>query len=603
MNVPPGRTSYYYEASNQSGASHRGHAQHLQTSIGQHQRKSGTPSIHSQMSSPSGYHIQPSPGSTSTLRRSPQPAQRNRGTRDLQAAGTAHQNNLQGAAQHAEIGKNPYITSQSKLQDTAQHAERNRGIKNSQNVAKDAKAKKKDSGVSDQNKLQDTAQHAKGKKRRKNLKAAGVTHKTSLQEAPQLRESSAENWQSSQGTQLQQNTKPPIDSGNDSHFNSRVNSFRKSVMYDPPEGLKGSARLHFSAYNAYMATLSVVLCLFLLGLLIACVALAVEVGRLRSELNSLNRTLSVQRVQLANETTKSYSSRLDFLQANDSTFYPELTEKIHSMHTEFYREVEGHHPNFPAISCSTLPPIYTSGYYWITASNGTSIRAYCDMSHTCGSIRGGWMRVLDLDMSKSNNFCPNGLQEQRVNGIRACVRILSQGCTSMMLPTLSVNYRTVCGKIIGYQFGYPNAVRTRSIESSFLDGITLSYGQPRQHIWSFPVAIDEVRTPDTMAYCLCINIEPGFVVYDVTPQFLSQDYFCDTGAEMRSKEPVWYTNDPLWDGVGCGNFSRCCTFQNPPWFYKQLPQSTTENIEMRLCLDEDQDEEDIAIEKVAIYVR
>ena len=43
----------------------------------------------------------------------------------------------------------------------------------------------------------------------------------------------------------------------------------------------------------------------------------------------------------------------------------------------------------------------------------------------------------------------------------------------------------------------------------------------------------------------------------------------------------WYTSDPLWDGEGCGGNSTCCEFNNLPWFYKDLPQPTTDDIELR----------------------
>ena len=63
----------------------------------------------------------------------------------------------------------------------------------------------------------------------------------------------------------------------------------------------------------------------------------------------------------------------------------------------------------------------------------------------------------------------------------------------------------------------------------------------------------------------------------------------------------FYSEDPLWDGAGCGPQSTCCSFNNPPWFYKQLPQPTTDAIEMRVCRNEPASNEDIAIEIVEIY--
>jgi hypothetical protein len=85
------------------------------------------------------------------------------------------------------------------------------------------------------------------------------------------------------------------------------------------------------------------------------------------------------------------------------------------------------------------------------------------------------------------------------------------------------------------------------------------------------------------------------------------DYFCETGNnEDRPSSPVlFFSADPLWDGEGCGagNTMSCCTFNTPPWFYKELPQPTTDDIEMRVCTDEEKSAEDIAIEIIDIYVQ
>ena len=64
-----------------------------------------------------------------------------------------------------------------------------------------------------------------------------------------------------------------------------------------------------------------------------------------------------------------------------------------------------------------------------------------------------------------------------------------------------------------------------------------------------------------------------------------------------------YDADPLWDGAGCGGQSTCCSFNNPPWFYKPLPQPTTDDIEMRVCRDQDSTDEDIAIAIIEFYVQ
>ena len=65
----------------------------------------------------------------------------------------------------------------------------------------------------------------------------------------------------------------------------------------------------------------------------------------------------------------------------------------------------------------------------------------------------------------------------------------------------------------------------------------------------------------------------------------------------------YYADDPPWDGQGCGPTSTCCTFNNPPWFCKQLPQSTNVDLEVRLCSLQDASLENTPIELVEIYVK
>ena len=99
--------------------------------------------------------------------------------------------------------------------------------------------------------------------------------------------------------------------------------------------------------------------------------------------------------------------------------------------------------------------------------------------------------------------------------------------------------------------------------------------------------------------CHCINYNISSLVPPF-PAFVGQNYFCNTGTENSSSS--FYSADPLWDGAGCGPMNTCCSFNNPPWFYKQLPQSTTDDIEMRVCHDEGT-ANDIAIEIVEIYIQ
>ena len=77
------------------------------------------------------------------------------------------------------------------------------------------------------------------------------------------------------------------------------------------------------------------------------------------------------------------------------------------------------------------------------------------------------------------------------------------------------------------------------------------------------------------------------------PPFLGIDYFCDTAIVSGFINGFFYKDDPQWDGDDSSPQSTSCSFSNPPWFYKQLPQTTTDDIEMRVCCDQGRGDEDI----------
>ena len=76
------------------------------------------------------------------------------------------------------------------------------------------------------------------------------------------------------------------------------------------------------------------------------------------------------------------------------------------------------------------------------------------------------------------------------------------------------------------------------------------------------------------------------------PSFIGNDYYCETGNNVESSFTfdTLYTNDPLWDGQQCvGTEAPCCTHSNMPWFIKTLNETTTEDIELRVCGNNNED--------------
>ena len=227
----------------------------------------------------------------------------------------------------------------------------------------------------------------------------------------------------------------------------------------------------------------------------------------------------------------------------------------------------------------------------------------------CGCGGPGWRRAAYLNMSDPTQTCPPAW-ELITSPRRSCARPSNAGrrtCYSAMFPTQGIQYSQVCGRIIGYQVGQPaafileNINEVEMIDGPYVDGVSLTYGSLRQHIWTFANALDEY--PHAFRHkCPCTNANEQSAIS--VPSFVGSDYFCETGVPPGQQYSgiAFYADDPLWDGQGCGPTSTCCTFNNPPWFCKQLPQSTDADLEVRLCSAGAASLENTPIELVELYV-
>ncbi len=238
-----------------------------------------------------------------------------------------------------------------------------------------------------------------------------------------------------------------------------------------------------------------------------------------------------------------------------------------------------------------------------------TVKVYCDMDRVCGCNAGsrGWMKVADIDMTKQLQ-CPEGFKliTRITPPYRTCGRLDSiiSGCVSTSFAVNGLRYSRVCGRVVGYQVGSPDAFYTgsRGIESYYVCGISLTHGQsPRNHIWTFAGAVNE-GSQFSRSVCPCSNSRVGY--RGTVPSFVGNDYFCDSGIRGSGVfvNGQFYPDDPLWDGEGCGSSSTCCQFNNPPWFCKQLPQPTTDDIELRICDNENTANDDSPFEIIELLV-
>ena len=231
-------------------------------------------------------------------------------------------------------------------------------------------------------------------------------------------------------------------------------------------------------------------------------------------------------------------------------------------------------------------------------------KQYGPVNCTCGGGSGNWKQVAYLDMMNASQQCPANWNLINTP-VRTCAkRARASACDSTIFSTHEFTYNTVCGKVIGFRKGSTDAFDYRfpgrGLEGVYMDGVSLTHGAAgsRQHIWSFVAALKEV----TAYYsCRCTNINENWP--HTEPSFVGSNYFCDSGVTTSGPNDQVdhiFVNNPLWDGMGCSPTSTCCEINHPPYFCTTLAQPTTDDLEVRICSDEDT--ENILISSVEIYV-
>ena len=205
------------------------------------------------------------------------------------------------------------------------------------------------------------------------------------------------------------------------------------------------------------------------------------------------------------------------------------------------------------------------------------------VGYACGGER-GWRRVVYLNVTDpTTTTCPSGWHLITDSPKRTCGRFNdgSVNCASVFFPVTGLNYSIVCGTLRAYQHRWMGGFHNTSIDETYVTGVSLTHGTPRQHIWTFAAGFNEYEI-NRKDICPCDAANSN----DITvPSFVGGDYFCESGFNNHTSGSVtgYHKDDPLWDGKECSSSSRCCEFNNPPYFIKKLSGSTSDDIEARLC--------------------
>ena len=264
------------------------------------------------------------------------------------------------------------------------------------------------------------------------------------------------------------------------------------------------------------------------------------------------------------------------------------------------QEIKNKQPNSP------------SGVYLLATSSGDTNYVYCHMGELCGT-EGGWTRLAYLDMSDSTENCPTGFKLYESNGVRACGRANSSVaiCQSVQFPSNGIRYSQVCGRVVGYQYASTDAVMNyistahNNINSYYVDGVSITCGSPRKHIWTLMAGLNDASLNQGAGHSNC-PCSQGSTQTSTFQSFIGNDYFCESGNPSTdvNYEFKLYTQDPLWDGKGCGSLEgNCCSATGLPWFKKILNSTTTDYIELRVCADESTANEDVPVSFYEIYAK
>lgn len=168
----------------------------------------------------------------------------------------------------------------------------------------------------------------------------------------------------------------------------------------------------------------------------------------------------------------------------------------------------------------------------------------------CGS--GQWKRIAFFNMSDPSQQCPRGWRgydPATTNGVRCCGRPVTDrsSCPSVFYGTSGYQYSHVCGRATGYQQGSPDGFAsivnaepsTETVNGIYVDGVSVTYGNPRTHIWTFAVGLHEYGTSSNAHNCPC---DGGAI----PPTFVGNNYFCETGddtPDVQLKKLIHYGMD------------------------------------------------------------
>ena len=205
------------------------------------------------------------------------------------------------------------------------------------------------------------------------------------------------------------------------------------------------------------------------------------------------------------------------------------------------------------------------------------------------------MRVFHLDMNNQQEQCPCEFRHVPAENLRLCGRSSGPGCASLVFDNIKgYTYSRWCGRVIGYVQHWPEGFERHchcngclltahnyftqlvcGLNDPYVDGFSVTYGSPgcRKHIWSYAMR--------------CHDCDSDFM-----PGFIGGNYCLQNPSDNEGDHGV-YVHDPLFNGTCNGEIFQCV----------QLPEPTSEPLELRICADEPLNEEDALLNFAEFYIQ
>jgi hypothetical protein len=229
-------------------------------------------------------------------------------------------------------------------------------------------------------------------------------------------------------------------------------------------------------------------------------------------------------------------------------------------------------------SCASLLEEYpssTSSYVTIFPNglSGPPIEVFCDMS-TDG---GGWTRILSVGVGNSRCFGEFSLNEEGY-----CVK--SGKTVSFLVDTMGISYSEIRGGVSAYQSGSNDGFRRyeggSAIGDTYVDGISFTYNDnlgQRNHLFTY--AIGQSQSGNEQSCPDVGGVSP--------PSFVGSNYYCESG-NMDDGYSFDFYEEELFGGYQ---------------FSTLVSSSEAVELEVRVMNDQSNEDENIALNGIYIYIR